>query len=627
MIYFNTFFLNFSQSHHKLKLKCVSEVRNKAGSKPRNARRKMIMSDMNDINDMVEITNNEIKTETDTTVNENIAVDENPTVQSEVTEAVTEEAKETVQAETSDAETTAQEATQAAPEEDPYNKYARPDAQQPVNPVYYGYMPQGQPYMYQQAAGYPNGQDPTQQANTQQANGQQQMPYPQPAPYGWVPQGYYAQGGYFIPGQQPQQVNTEPVKQKKQKKGSGKVGKFFFGVAMAAVFGVIAGAVFIGITYFYKEKNPELFETQKTTARVTVSDNSRLNLSPSEDAVQIPATDVIEGNVSTLTSTDVSGVVETAMPSIVSIDCVTRVSNAFYGTYETPTAGSGIIIQKSDKELMIATNNHVVEDATDISITFNDGTSAKATVKGKDDVADLAVVAVKLEDLSADTLSKIAIAKMGNSDDAKIGELAIAIGNSLGYGQSVTVGYISAKDREITIDGQTYSGLLQTDAAINPGNSGGALMNLKGELIGINNAKVGGTNVEGMGYAIPISRAQAILEDFAARETLSSEEQGFMGVSVSTVDEITSKAYNWPVGVYVASLVKDGAAEKAGIMVGDIITAIDGVTVKTDQGLVEKIQSVRHGQEITVTLQRLVDGEFTELEIKVVLEQRPASIK
>jgi serine protease Do len=216
---------------------------------------------------------------------------------------------------------------------------------------------------------------------------------------------------------------------------------------------------------------------------------------------------------------------------------------------------------------------------------------------------------------------------MGNSDDAKIGELAIAIGNSLGYGQSVTVGYISAKDREITIDGQTYSGLLQTDAAINPGNSGGALMNLKGELIGINNAKVGGTNVEGMGYAIPISRAQAILEDFAARETLSSEEQGFMGVSVSTVDEITSKAYNWPVGVYVASLVKDGAAEKAGIMVGDIITAIDGVTVKTDQGLVEKIQSVRHGQEITVTLQRLVDGEFTELEIKVVLEQRPASIK
>ena len=590
------------------------------------------MSDINEmdqINDMVEITNEGIKTAEETAVTTSEAINEvaatvNETEQtdaavSEATETIAESVQETVTAEASDTESTTEE---AAPAEDPYSKYARPEAQQPVNPAFYGYIPQGQPYMYQQVAGYPDGQNPA-----QQANGQQQSPYPQPAPYGWVPQGYYAQNGYFIPGQQPQQAAAAPVKQKKQKKGSGKVGKFFFGVAMAAVFGMIAGAVFIGITYFYKEKNPELFESQKTTAKVTVSDNSRLNLSPSEDAVLIPATDVIEGKTSTLTSTDVSGVVETAMPSIVSIDCVTRVYNSFYGAYETPTAGSGIIIQKSDTELMIATNNHVVEDATDISITFNDGTSAKATVKGKDDVADLAVVAVKLEDLSADTLSKIAIAKIGNSDDAKIGEMAIAIGNSLGYGQSVTVGYISAKDREITIDGQTYSGLLQTDAAINPGNSGGALMNLKGELIGINNAKVGGTNVEGMGYAIPISRAQAILEDFAARETLAAEDQGFMGVSVSTVTEAIAKVYNWPTGVYVSSLVKDGAAEKAGVMVGDIITAIDGVTVKTDQALVEKIQSVRYGQEVTVTLQRLVNGEFTELEIKVVLGQRPADVK
>ncbi|MBR4778066.1 MAG: trypsin-like peptidase domain-containing protein [Lachnospiraceae bacterium] len=597
------------------------------------------MSDINemnnDINEMVEITNGGIKITEDTTVNENTTVNETATVPSEpeqnetiqnetyttVASDTEKPSQETVTSEASEAAAT-QEASQTVPEDDPYNKYARPDMQQPVNPAYYGYMPQGQPYMYQQAAGYPDGQAPA-----QQANGQQQAPYPQPAPYGWVPQGYYAQGGYFIPGQQFQQANNAPVKQKKQKKGSGKVGRFFFGVAMAALFGIIAGAVFIGITYFYKEKNPELFETQKTTARVTVSDNSRLNLSPSEDTVQIPATDVIEGNVSTLTSTDVSGVVETSMPSIVSIDCVTRVYNSFYGTYETPTAGSGIIIQKSDTELMIATNNHVVEDSTSISITFNDGTSAKAAIKGKDDVADLAVVAVKLEDLSADTLSKIAIAKIGNSDDVKIGELAIAIGNSLGYGQSVTVGYISAKDREITIDGQTYSGLLQTDAAINPGNSGGALMNLKGELIGINNAKVGGTNVEGIGYAIPISRAQAILEDFAARETLTAEEQGFMGVTISTVTEAISKAYNWPEGVYISSLYENGAAEKAGMMVGDIITAIDGVTIKTDKSLVEKIQSIRYGQEITVTLQRLVDGEFKELEFKIVLEKRPADVK
>jgi serine protease Do len=578
-------------------------------------------------------------------------------------EEIKEEVKKTVEAEYEAAENLGDAGTQTAeavqntvdntvaaagapaPDTDPYSKYARPAAPYAGGNPYYGYIPQGQPYGYQaqpvNGQGYPQGipygqgmQQSPQSMQQGQAeagdtgeNSQPQQPVYQ-QPYGWVPYPY----GY-IPGQPGMAPNgpqdaANTKKSKKEKKGSGKVGKFFFGAAMAAVFGIIAGGVFIAITYFYKEKNPELFTEQTSgKARVTVSDNKnndRLNLTPASDAVKIPSTDVIDNTESTFTSTDVSGVVEKAMPSIVSIECVTRVSSPFYGTYDAATAGSGIIIEKQEKELMIATNNHVVEDAKDIKVTFNDGTTAAATVKGKDDVADLAVIAVKLDDLSADTLKNIAIAKLGNSDDVKIGEIAIAIGNSLGYGQSVTVGYISAKDRDLTIDGQTYSNLLQTDAAINPGNSGGALVNINGEVIGINNAKVGGANVEGMGYAIPISRAQNILADFAARETLSTEEQGFLGVSITTVTNDMGKMYNWPVGAYVSELIEGGAAEKAGIFKGDIITAIDDTKIKSAEALIEKIQSIRYGKEVKVTVQRIEDGEFKEITITVVLGQRPA---
>lgn len=564
-------------------------------------------------------------------------------------EEIKEGVKETVETGYEAAENAAEKTVAAAgapaPDTDPYSKYARPAAPYAGGNPYYGYIPQGQPYGYQaqpvNGQGYPQGipygqgmqqspqsmqQGQAEAGDTGETSQPQQPVYQQP--YGWAPYPY----GYIPvqPGMAPNgpQDAANTKKSKKEKKGSGKVGKFFFGAAMAAVFGIIAGGVFIAITYFYKEKNPELFTEQTSgKARVTVSDNKnndRLNLTPAADAVKIPSTDVIDNTESTFTSTDVSGVVEKAMPSIVSIECVTRVSSPFYGTYDAATAGSGIIIEKQEKELMIATNNHVVEDAKDIKITFADGSQAAATVKGKDDVADLAVIAVKLEDLSADTLNSIAVAKLGNSDDVKIGEIAIAIGNSLGYGQSVTVGYISAKDRDLTIDGQTYSNLLQTDAAINPGNSGGALVNINGEVIGINNAKVGGANVEGMGYAIPISRAQNILADFAARETLSTEEQGFLGVSITTVTNDMGKMYNWPVGAYVSELIEGGAAEKAGIFKGDIITAIDDTKIKTAEALIEKIQSIRYGKEVKVTVQRIEDGEFKEITLTVVLGQRPA---
>ena len=272
---------------------------------------------------------------------------------------------------------------------------------------------------------------------------------------------------------------------------------------------------------------------------------------------------------------------------------------------------------------MVATNNHVVASTKDIKVKFIDGTTAPAKIKGKDEVSDLAVLSVDLTDLSQETLNAISVATVGNSDDTKVGEMAIAIGNALGYGQSVTVGYISGKDREITIDKQKYTGLLQTDAAINPGNSGGALLNIKGEVIGINNAKIGGSDVEGMGYAIPISRAQDILNEFMSRETLSKDEQGYMGVKVATVTQDMADRYNWPLGVYISSVDKDSAAEKAGLLMGDIITAIDDFDVKDNQSVVEKIQAIRAGTTVTVTIQRREDGEFVEKKIDVTLGNRP----
>ena len=393
---------------------------------------------------------------------------------------------------------------------------------------------------------------------------------------------------------------------------------------MSVAFGAIAAGVFVLITYIYKQQNPELFNNRTSQVQVTTSEtknDAHLNLDPAE-GTQVPSTSVIDS--ATFTGTDVSSVVEKNMSAIVAIDCITQAYNYWYGSYDTPTAGSGIILEKNDKELMVATNNHVVASTKDIKVKFIDGTTAPATIKGKDEVADLAVLSVDLSDLSQETLNAISVATVGSSDDTKVGEMAIAIGNALGYGQSVTVGYISGKDREITIDKQKYTGLLQTDAAINPGNSGGALLNIKGEVIGINNAKIGGSDVEGMGYAIPISRAQDILNEFMSRETLSKDEQGYMGVSIATVTQSMADQYDWPLGVYISSIDKDSAAEKSGLLIGDIITAIDDFEVKDNQSAVEKIQAIRAGTTVTVTIQRRIDGEFVEKKIDVTLGNRPS---
>lgn len=468
------------------------------------------------------------------------------------------------------------------------------------SPQYNGaYQPSGYPGAYNAGQGYGSQQNPQYRTN--------------PYPAGQV--SFVSQVDSIYPGTAPHRTQ--------EKKEKSKAAKFFTGLAMSVAFGAIAAGVFVLITYIYKQQNPDLFNNRTSQVQVTTSEaknDAHLNLDPAE-GTQVPSTSVIDS--ATFTGTDVSSVVEKNMSAIVAIDCITQSYNYWYGPYDTPTAGSGIILEKNDKELMVATNNHVVASTKDIKVKFIDGTTAPAKIKGKDEISDLAVLSVDLTDLTQETLNAISVATVGNSDDTKVGEMAIAIGNALGYGQSVTVGYISGKDREITIDKQKYTGLLQTDAAINPGNSGGALLNIKGEVIGINNAKIGGSDVEGMGYAIPISRAQDILNEFMSRETLSKDEQGYMGVKVATVTQDMADRYNWPLGVYISSVDKDSAAEKAGLLMGDIITAIDDFDVKDNQSVVEKIQAIRAGTTVTVTIQRREDGEFVEKKIDVTLGNRP----
>jgi len=414
--------------------------------------------------------------------------------------------------------------------------------------------------------------------------------------------------------------------EEKPKKQKSKAAKFFTGLGLAAAFGAVAAGVFIGTIFLYNKYSGNPLTANgpvhvTTSNEISVQDGSQaVNLAPvgSSDS-SIATTDIISHVNST--ATDVSTVVENCMPSIVSIK-VTGTTSTIWGRYPTESAGSGIIIEKTDKELIIATNNHVVSDATSITITFSDESTASATIKGTDSVADLAVVAVKLEELSDESLKAIRVATLGDSDDVKVGQMAVAIGNSLGYGQSVTVGYISAKDREVTVDSQKMV-LLQTDAAINPGNSGGALINLDGEVIGINSVKYADSSVEGMGFAIPISRAQNILAELATREVLSAEEQGYLGIYYNVVKKEIADSYNWPMGIYVKEAIPDCPAENAGIKTGDIITKLNDTEITTDKQFIDKLSSLRSGVEITLTVQRLEEGSFVEYTFKVTLGERP----
>lgn len=333
---------------------------------------------------------------------------------------------------------------------------------------------------------------------------------------------------------------------------------------------------------------------------------------------------------------DVSSIVEEAMPTVVAITSTTvyQSNNFGYGwffggpqTYEVPSSGSGIIIGENDKELLIVTNNHVVEDSTSLKVAFIDDEVVDAVIKGTDSDTDLAVISVPLDQIKADTRSKISIAKLGNSDELKVGQGVIAIGNALGYGQSVTVGYVSALDREVRVSNNSTRTLLQTDAAINPGNSGGALLNMKGEVIGINAAKYSSTEVEGIGYAIPISKAQDIMSQLMNRRTMAPVEEakrGYLGIQGTSVDEESASAFGMPRGVYVYKILEDGAAAASDLKEKDIITKVDGQSVKTMTQLQELLACYELDEKIELTVQTQEGGQYIERTVTVTLKGMPA---
>lgn len=323
-------------------------------------------------------------------------------------------------------------------------------------------------------------------------------------------------------------------------------------------------------------------------------------------ATQLATTKTTSSSSST-SSNDLSGVSKNVMPSIVSITGkFETTSQSWFGqtqSSESEGVGSGIIIGKKDGKILIVTNNHVVADAKSLSVGFVDGKSASATIRGTDSDADLAVVEVDTKNMKSSTLKEIAVITLGDSSKLQTGERAIAIGNALGYGQSVTGGYISALNRQVQLTDKTMT-LIQTDAAINPGNSGGALLNSKGELIGINTVKYSSEDVEGMGYAIPINTAKPIINKLIKNEATSESEQAYLGVSGQTIDSSMASQFDMPSGVYVQQVIKSSPAQKAGISAGDVIVSFNGSNVSTMDGLKEKISNLKAGKKVKVVVKR-----------------------
>lgn len=401
-------------------------------------------------------------------------------------------------------------------------------------------------------------------------------------------------------------VTEEKQPGKKEKRISSLQKKWGMIIAMALVFGLIAGGTMYGV-------------------------NAAANRVYSQSHISKTDTDSSKDS----SGSGVEEVAENAMPSVVTISTmsVEEMRSFFGGTqqYEVEGAGTGVIVGKNDTELLIATNNHVVEGATSLSVGFIDESTVAAEVKGTDADNDLAVVSVKLSDISTDTMNQIKVASIGDSDDLKLGEQVVAIGNALGYGQSVTSGYVSALDRDLSLtdeNGNTINstGLIQTDAAINPGNSGGALLNMKGELIGINEAKSGttasGTTVDNIGFAIPINKAETSLQDLMTLETrqkVSEEQASYLGIEGASVTSDEKEKYDIPSGVVVASVVEGGPADQAGIQQGDIITELDGRSVSTIEGLQDTLQYYASGETVKITVQRRGDSGYEEQSLDITL--------
>lgn len=413
-------------------------------------------------------------------------------------------------------------------------------------------------------------------------------------------------------------------------------------IALAVIFGLVAAVVFQAANF----AADRFLNTGKSSVQIKTTDSVDLQETASDDSTADKVLSDSENGT-------VAAVAQASMPSVVAITTASvQEIPSFFGyssrQYKSASTGSGIIVGDNDDELLIATNNHVVDGATTLSVCFigddvanaetetvnagdngdlnvEDAVSAK--IKGTDADNDLAVVAVKKSDIPEDTLNQIKIAQIGSSDDLAVGQQVVAIGNALGYGQSVTSGWISALNRTIsTDDGTNSTGLIQTDAAINPGNSGGALLNMKGELIGINSAKYADSAVEGMGYAIPISKAKPILEELMNRETrekVDSSKKGYLGVSLANLTTEAIEMYNMPTGAFVRSVEDDSPAQEAGICKGDIIVKFDGQKVSDGDDLLDKLQYYKSGEKIEAVIARATNGEYEENTIELTLGTRP----
>ncbi len=413
-------------------------------------------------------------------------------------------------------------------------------------------------------------------------------------------------------------------------------------LAAAIIALAMTGAIAGGTIYSYAENNDAKLSIagEEQTTEAAPADSSDEDAQPNYSNIAVTSLDDVDSSSETFSYSNVADVTEAVMPSIVSItnQSVQEVQDWFSRQsyeYTSESAGSGIIIGSNDEELLIATNNHVVEDASTLTVTFIDEESYEAQVKGTDPSNDLAVVAVKLADISSDTMDQIKISKLGDSESLRVGEQVVAIGNALGYGQSVTTGIVSALDRTIEVgsdseqgmmqsesDVSAYENLIQTDAAINPGNSGGALLDMNGEVIGINSAKASASGVEGMGYAIPVSKALPILQELMAKETrtkVDADQVGYMGIAGDGVSSEAVKYYNVPAGVYVTEVGTGTPAEKAGLMESDIITKFDGTSVSSMSELQEQLQYYAAGEEVELTVQTKKDGAYTEETLTITL--------
>ena len=418
------------------------------------------------------------------------------------------------------------------------------------------------------------------------------------------------------PKQEKPQFSAVPQPQdhkKKAKKPMSSAKKWGMTLAMAACFGLVAGGVFIGTAAVGTKVIGTATEQKQEVTIPTTTTTTAADSSDTSDTVKAT------GEMS------VKDVASSAMPSLVAISTTTvEEVETFFGT----TSGTGVIVGQNDDELLIAPNNHVVSGATSLSVSFIDDETVEGQIKGTDADNDLAVVAVKLSDIKDETKSQIKIAVMGNSDDLEVGDQVVAIGNALGTGQSLTSGYISAKDRTISSQDEstgetiTSEGLIQTDAAINPGNSGGALLNMNGELIGINEAKYSSTQVEGMGFAIPISNAEPILQNLmnlTTRYKVSDDEAAYIGINMADVSADVSQNYGIPTGVCIMSVVDGSPAADAGFKKGDVITTFDGRSISNAKGLEETLTYYAAGETVDVTVQRADNGEYKEVTLTLTL--------